>query len=149
VLDYRPAGSAGSAGEASRETMRHVQQAFVFFGLLGFGVGLFGGFSGSAVTIPDGQRVLGSLMLLSCAMGYVVVRSINSTASTFPRIALSLSSAGAIFGAAVACTCRFPDRPLDNPGMLASGVAVVVVGVASFAAARVVMRRSAAQSFEK
>jgi drug/metabolite transporter (DMT)-like permease len=146
VIDYRP---AGSGGDSSGEAIRHLQHALVFFGLLGFGVGCFGGFYGNIVTIPDGQRVLGAVMLLGCAMGYVVLRAMNSTANTVSRIALSLTSASAVFGAAVACAFRFPHRPLDNPVMLATGLAIVGIGVALFAATRSMMKRPAAQSFEK
>ena len=147
VIDYRP---AGSAADSSRETLPHVQQALVFFGLLGFGVGCFGGFVGNIVSIPDGQRLLGAVMLLGCAIGYVVLRAINSATRTLFRIALSLASAGAVFGTALAFSFRFPHRALDNPAMLASGLAVMVVGVALFAATRAAMKRPAAnQSFEK
>jgi hypothetical protein len=121
----------------------------VFFGLLGFAVGCFGGFFGNAVTIPDGQRTLGAVMLFGCTLGYVVLRAINVTTCTVSRIALSLSSAAAVFGAAVAFAFRFPHRPLDNPTMLVGGLVVMIVGVALFAATRSAMRRSVAQSFEK
>jgi hypothetical protein len=104
VIDYRP---AGSGGDSARAALRHVQQALVFFGLLGFAVGCFGGFTGNVVTIPDGQRVLGAVMLLGCSIGYVAGRAINSTTCTVSRIALSLSAAGAVFGAALACAFRF------------------------------------------
>jgi drug/metabolite transporter (DMT)-like permease len=146
VLEYRP---AGSADDSSRETLRHVQQAFVFFGLLGFAVGCFGGCIGNSVAIPDSQRTLGALMLLGCAMGYVAVRAINSTTRTAPRVVLSLSSAGVAFGAALACAFRFPHRPLQNPDMLLAGLAVLVVGLVLFASTRAVMKRPADQSFEK
>jgi hypothetical protein len=146
VIDYRP---ARSASDASAETLRHVQQAFAFFAMLGFGVGCFGGFTGNIVTIPDGQRVLGAVMLLGCALGYVVVRAINSTTCTVSRIALSLSAAGAVFGAAVACAFRFPHRPLDAPVLLVSGLAVLIVSVVLFASTRAMMKRPAIQSFEK
>src|SRR5688572_24107891 len=143
VIDYRP---AGSAGDPSGEALRHAQQALVFFGLLGFAVGCFGGFIGNLVTIPDGQRTLGAVMLLGCTLGYVVLRAINATPCTVSRVALSLTSAAAVFGAAVACAFRFPHRPLDNPTMLVGGLAVMIVGVALFATARSSMRRSATQS---
>ena len=122
----------------------------MFFGLLGFGVGVFGGFHGNAVTIPDGERVLGAVMLLGCAIGYVALRAINSTTSTAGRIALSLSSASAVFGAAVACTCRFPDHPRDNLGMLSVGLVVVIIATGVFAFTRSAMGRAdLRQSFEK
>ena len=146
VIDYRP---AGSGGDSSGEAIRHVQRALVFFALLGFGVGRFGEFYGNTVTIPDGQRVLGAFTLLGCAMGYVVLRGINATTNTVCRIALSLTSASAVFGAAVACALRFPHRWWANPVMFASGLVIVVVGATLFAATRSMMKRSAAQSFEK
>ena len=121
----------------------------MFFGLLGFGIGCFGEFYGNTVTIPDGQRCLGAITLLGCAMGYVVLRGINATTNTVCRIALSLTSAGAVFGAAVACACRFPHRWWENPVMFATGLATVVIGVALFATTRSMMKRPTAQSFEK
>ena len=139
VIDYRPAGSAGDPPGAG---LRHAQQALVFFGLLGFAVGCFGGFVGNLVTIPDGQRTLGALMLLGCTLGYVVLRAINARTRTVCRIGLSLSSAAAVCGAAMAFAFRFPDRPLANPTMLMGGLVITIVGVALFATTRSAMRRS-------
>lgn len=146
VIGYR---AARSGGDPSSPSLHHVQRALVFLGLLGFAIGWFGGFYGNVVSVPDVQRVGGAAVLLGCAIGYVVLRAIASSTCTVCRIALSLSSAGAVFGASLACAFRFPHRPLADAEMLVIGLVIVAVDVTLFAATRSAMKRPILQSFEK
>jgi hypothetical protein len=146
VIDYRRPTTSDDPASAA---LRYVREALLFLGLLGFAVGCFGGFVGNVVPIPDDQRSLGALVVLSCGIGYVVLRAINATPRMADRLAMSLSAGGAIGGAAFACAFRFPHRPLQNPGMLAVGLAVLIVALMVFVVTRSDVRRREGQSFEK
>jgi len=72
-----------------------------------------------------------------------------STPDPSPPPVLSATPARAMPRAVIDYAFQFPHRPLDNPVMLATGLAILGVAVALFATTSSMMKQPATQSFEK